>query len=186
MQFQSLHKYWFCTVSLHLRAKGKFCQMSLRSDSAQCRNLSNRIPSAGTQCGANWQLHRKLGEAKQQADGKVRVLGVRDDLGPHVQLVVNIGSIPQQSVHRLGVSILGRHGQSRATILQRKQAANVIHCSWSFPLPFCCCMNRSVQMVTFSSKTSHLVRGSHGPCHRTFVWKSVEAPNSKRSFTTSL
>lgn len=107
---------FICTVSLRLRTKGKSCQMSLRSDSAQCRNLSDRIPSAGTQCGANWQ-HRKPREAKQQADEKVRV-GSGDGWGPHVQLVVDIGSVPQQSVHRLGMSVLGRYCESRAAVLQ--------------------------------------------------------------------
>lgn len=35
----------------------------------------------------------------------------------HIQLVVNIGSILQQGVHHLGVSILRCDGESRATVL---------------------------------------------------------------------
>lgn len=172
-----------CTVSLHLRAKGKSCQMPLRSDSAQCRNLSDRIPSAGTQCGANWQLHRKLGEAKQQADEKVGVL-LGDDWGPYIQLVVNIGSIPQQSVHRLGVSILGRNSESCAAILKESKLQ-----MWLFlvvSISFFLLHESQREMVTFSSTARRQVKGATVPCRRTFVWNSVEAPNSKRSFTTSL
>lgn len=66
--------------------------MSLRSDSAECRNLSVHIPPDGTQCGANNQPHRKLVETKQQADEIEKVL-VGDNWGRYVQPVVNIGSI---------------------------------------------------------------------------------------------
>lgn len=48
----------------------------------------------------------------------LRVLITENALGAHVQLVVNIGSVLQQGVHRLGVSILGGDGESRAAILQ--------------------------------------------------------------------
>lgn len=39
---------------------------------------------------------------------------------PHVQLVVDIGSILQQSVHHLGMSVLRGSGESCATILPQK------------------------------------------------------------------
>lgn len=69
------------------------------SDSAVCWNWRGRIPAAGTLCVMG-------GEGAGQKT--------------HIQLVVNIGSILQQGVHHLGVSILRRDSECCAAVLPRK------------------------------------------------------------------
>lgn len=48
----------------------------------------------------------------------------RDDIGgqkgAHIQLVMNVGAIPQQRVHHLGVSVLRGSSESCATFLPQK------------------------------------------------------------------
>lgn len=134
---------------------------------------------------------------------------------PHVQLVMDIGSILQQSVHHLGMSVLRGSGESCATVLpqkhtpERQWAADEIvpnhksvtcckekiclscaptqpeqHIHGNTLFPFCLCMNHSLSYTTsvvIGCVTQAIVSLLH-----TFVWNSVEAPNSKRSFTTSL
>lgn len=54
----------------------------------------------------------------------IMLLSDRDDIGgqkgAHIQLVMNVGSIPQQRVHHLGVSVLRGSSESCATFLPQK------------------------------------------------------------------
>lgn len=83
------------------------------SDSAVCRNLRDWIPSAGTVIATDSE--------RTQVEKRPKTW---EKNGPHIQLVVNIGSILQQSVHHLGMTILRGDGESCATVLpQEKQPA---------------------------------------------------------------
>lgn len=124
---QSLHKYLFVQGACvrGQKASPAKCHSGLTQHSAE--TWATAFHPAGTHCVELTDRHRKLREAKQQADEKVR-MWLGDGWGPHVQLVVDIGSVPQQSVHRLSVSVLGRYGESRAAVLQgnRQQMWQVI------------------------------------------------------------
>lgn len=83
--------------------------MSVVSDSAVCRNLRDWIPSAGTLCAAKHHVPDSQSCRQQEDTGRKDAKDVDEKGGgggAHIQLVVDIGSILQQSVHHLGVSVL--------------------------------------------------------------------------------
>lgn len=84
------------------------------------------------------------------------------DWETHIQLFVNIGPIPQQSVHRLCVSILGRDSECCATILQGSSK-----CYTLFPLVPICFLLRNCRSMIWSHsfpkpEAMSEVRGSYG------------------------
>lgn len=126
---QSLHKYlfvrWACVWGQ--KASPAKCHSGLTQHSAET------WATAFHQLGHNVELIDSTGSQERPNNKRMKRWGwgwgtAGDGWGPHVQLVVDIGSVPQQSVHRLGMSVLGRYCESRAAVLKgsRQQMWQVV------------------------------------------------------------